>query len=96
MGGQVALVGAHLVEASCDELIQAHERVGVEATWVCVVLGSGVEGCPFVQHEGTGADLQGFVGACHKEGRGDDIKFMVGSTMNVRGGSTILLYSKSS
>ena len=48
MGGQVALVGAHLVEASCDELVQAHKGVGVEAARVCVVLGSGVEGYPFV------------------------------------------------
>ena len=41
MGGQVALVGAHLIEASSDELVQAHKRVGVEAARVFVVVGGG-------------------------------------------------------
>ena len=64
-------MGAHLVEASCDKLVQAHERMGFEATGVRVVVGGGVEGVPFISHEELGADLQGFVGARHKKGGGD-------------------------
>ena len=41
VGGQVALVGAHLVKASCDKLVEAHERVRVEAARVCVVVRGG-------------------------------------------------------
>ena len=64
-------MGAHLMEASRDELIQAHERVGGEAAGVLVIVGGGVEGVPFLHHEELGPDLQGFVGACHKEGGGN-------------------------
>ena len=46
MGGKVALVGAHLMKASRDELLQAHEGVGVEAAGVRVVLGGGGGGSP--------------------------------------------------
>ena len=66
VGGKVALVGAHLMKASCDELVQAHEGVGVEATGVRVVFGGGVEEVPFTHHEDLGANFQGFVGAFHK------------------------------
>ena len=41
MGGQVALVGAHLVKTSSDKFVQAHEGVGVEAARVRVVVGGG-------------------------------------------------------
>ena len=43
----------------------------VEAARVFVVVGRGVEGVPFLYHEELGPDLQGFVGACHKEGGGN-------------------------
>ena len=46
MGGYLAFVGAHLMKASCDELIQAHERVGGEAAGVLVVVGRGGGGSP--------------------------------------------------
>ena len=71
MGGKVAFVGTHLMKASRDELVQAHKGVGVEATRVCVVFGGGMERVPFTHHEELGANLQGFVGACHKERGGD-------------------------
>ena len=45
-GGKVALVGTHRMEASCDELVQAHERVGVEAAGVHIVFGGGGGGSP--------------------------------------------------
>ena len=64
-------MGAHLVEASSDELIEAHKRVGVEAARVFVVVGRGVEGFPLLHHKELGPDLQGFVGARHKEGGGN-------------------------
>ena len=70
VGGQVAFVGAHLMKASCDELVQAHERVGGVTAGVFVVIGWWVEGGPFLYHEALGPDLQGFVGACYKEGGG--------------------------
>ena len=70
VGGKVALVGPHLMEASCNELVQAHKGVGVEAAGVSVVVGGGVEGVPFTYHEELGADLQGLVSARHKEGGG--------------------------
>ena len=34
-------MGAHLVEASGDELVYSHERVGGEAAGVFVVVGGG-------------------------------------------------------
>ena len=34
-------MGAHLVETSCDKLIQPHEGVRVEAAGVCIVVGGG-------------------------------------------------------
>ena len=43
VGGQVALVGAHLMKASRNEFVQAQERVGGEAARVLVVFGGGVE-----------------------------------------------------
>ena len=70
MGGQLARVGAHLMKASRDELIQANAGVGVEAAGVRVVFGGGVEGVPITHQEELGANLQGFVGACHKQGGG--------------------------
>ena len=48
VGGQVALVGVYLVKASCDKLVQAHKRVGVEATGVDIVIRGGMEGVPLV------------------------------------------------
>ena len=48
VGGQVALVSAHLVETAYDELVQAHEGVGVQVTGVRVVVAGGVEGVPLV------------------------------------------------
>ena len=45
--------------------------VGIETAGVCVVVGGGVEGVPFTDHEESGTYLQGLVGACHKEGGGD-------------------------
>ena len=44
-------MGAHLMKASRDELVQAHKGVGVEAARVRVVIGGGVEGVPFFHHE---------------------------------------------
>ena len=46
VGGEVALVGAHLMKASCDELVQANKGVGVEAAGIRVVLGGGGGGSP--------------------------------------------------
>ena len=36
------------MKAPRDELVQAHERVGVEAAGVFVVVRGGVEGVPFL------------------------------------------------
>ena len=63
-------MGAHLMEASRDELVQAHKRVGGEAAGVVVVVGGGVKGVPLLHHEELGADFQGLVGVCHEEGGG--------------------------
>ena len=71
VSGKVTFVSAHLVYSSCDKLIQANERMRVEASRVCVVVGRGVEGVPFAQHLELGTNLQDFVGACHKERGGD-------------------------
>ena len=71
VGGKVAPAGTHLMKASCNELVQAHKGVGVEAAGVRVVVGGGVEGVPFTHHEELGANLQGLVGVRHKEGGGD-------------------------
>ena len=71
VGGKVALVGAHLVEAAGDKLVKAHERVGLEPVGVPIVVGGRVERVPFFQHKELGADFQGLVGACHKEGGGN-------------------------
>ena len=57
VGGKVALVGAHLMKASCDKLVQADEGMGVEAAGVRLVLGGGVEGVPFTHHEELRANL---------------------------------------
>ena len=70
VGSQIALVGTHLMEASCNELVQAHKGVGVEAAGVRVVVGGGVEGVPLAHHEELGSTLQGLVGVCHEEGGG--------------------------
>ena len=35
---QIALTGSHLMDAACNELVQAHEGVGGEAGWVGIVL----------------------------------------------------------
>ena len=71
VGGEVALVGTHLVKASRNELVQAHKGVGIETAMVRVVVGGGVEGVLLAQHEEPGAILQGLVGARHMEGGGD-------------------------
>ena len=71
VGGKVALVGTHLVEAASDKLVKAHERVGLEPVRVPVVVGGRVERVPYFQHKELGADFQGLVGACHKEGGGN-------------------------
>ena len=59
------------MKESCNELVQTHKGVGVETTGVRVVFGGGVEGVPFTHHEELGANLQGLVGARHKEWGGD-------------------------
>ena len=58
------------MKASCDERVQAQERVGGEAAGEFVVVGGAVEGVPLLNDKKLGPDLQGFVGACHKEGGG--------------------------
>ena len=71
VGGKVAFVGAHVVEAASDKLVKAHERVGIEPVGLPIVVGGRVERVPFFQHKELGADFQGLVGACHKEGGGN-------------------------
>ena len=46
VGGKIAFVGAHLVEASCNKLLQAHEWVRVMAAGEDIVVGGWVEGVP--------------------------------------------------
>ena len=57
VGGKVALVGAHVVEAASDKLVEAHERVGVEPVGEPVVGRGRVERVPFFQHKELGADV---------------------------------------
>ena len=41
VGGKLALVGPHLVEASCYKVVQAYERVGIEAVGEDIVVRGG-------------------------------------------------------
>ena len=57
VGGEVARVGAHLVEAASDKLVKAHEGVGIEPVGVPIVVGGRVERVPFFQHKELGANF---------------------------------------
>ena len=57
VGGQVAFMGAHLVKAPCDELVQVHKGVGIQTAGVRIVVRGGVEEVPLIQQEEPGANL---------------------------------------
>ena len=37
VGGEIALLGSHLMDTPCHELAQAHEGVGSKGEWVRVI-----------------------------------------------------------
>ena len=65
MGGQVALLGPHLMDAASHELFQPHERVRREREGEGVLGGDWGEGAPVFEHEGAGLPLKSAVGSCH-------------------------------
>ena len=50
VGGQVTFLRAHLVDASCHKLPEAHVRMWLEVKWVGVVVREG-ERAPMLHHE---------------------------------------------
>ena len=63
VGGEVALLGSHLMNAASHELSQPHKRVGGEGEGEGVVGGNWGEGAPVYEHEGASLPLKCAVGS---------------------------------
>ena len=65
MGGEVALLGPHLMDMACHEFAWAHEGVRGQGQWVRVVCRSGGCRLPFTYQEGPSPALKDTVGSFH-------------------------------
>ena len=65
VGGKIALLGPHLVDATSHELSQAHKRVRGEREGEGIVCRYGGEGPPMVEHEGASFPLKSAIRSGH-------------------------------
>ena len=65
VGGEVALLASHLMNAASHELSQLHKRVRGEGEGEGIVGGNRGEGAPVLEHEGTSLPLKSAVGSRH-------------------------------
>ena len=86
VGGEVTLLGPHLMDTACRELAQVYEGVRTQGKRVCVVCCGGGLRLPFFPQEGHGPALKGVVGRFHCAGRreagnvSEEVRVSVGGT----------------